>query len=197
LQFFKEAIIVSYCRQTTDQLQQILAVVVLTSILSLAFDMTFIQVTWAGSINHWEGVAKENLTRHSLTVASFQSSDANLSSLALAGIGRELSHIAESLLTQLPREIAKELPHSSNLPDSVANAVLQDAQMRSHLSVKQLRIVNAEPHNWPDGCLGLASPDTFCTQIVVPGWQVTVESGKQRFVYRTNNSGSLVKLEQS
>ena len=186
----------SYCRQTTNQLQQILAVLVLTSILSLAFDMTFIEATWADSINHSTGVAKENLMRHSLTVASFPSSNTNRSPLAIAGIGRELSNLAESLLTQLPGEIAQELPQASNLPDSVAKAVLQDAQMRSHLSVKQWRIVNAEPRNWPDGCLGLASPGTFCTQIVVPGWQVTVESGQKNFVYRTNNSGSLVKLEQ-
>ena len=173
----------SYCRQTTNQVQQILAVLVLTSILSLAFDMSFIEAAWADSINYSAGVAKENLMRHS-------------SPLAIAGIGRELSNLAESLLTQLPGEIAQELPQASNLPDSVAKAVLQDAQMRSHLSVKQWRIVNAEPRNWPDGCLGLASPGTFCTQIVVPGWQVTVESGQKNFVYRTNNSGSLVKLEQ-
>jgi hypothetical protein len=188
---------VSYCRQTTDQLQQILAVLVLTSILSLAFDIAFIEAAWADSINPSAGVAKENLMHHSLTVASFPSSNANRSPLAIAGIGRELSDLAESLLTQLPEEIAQELPQDSNLPDSVAKAVLQDAQTRSHLSVKQLRIVNAEPRNWSDGCLGLASPGTFCTQIVVPGWQVTVESGQQSFVYRTNNSGSLIKLEQS
>lgn len=188
----------SYCRQTTDQLQQIFAALVLTSILSLAFDMTFIEVTWADSINHCAGVAKENLMRHSLMVASFpSSSSANRSSLAIAGIGRELSNLAESLLTQLPGEIAQELPQDSNLPDSVAKAVLQDAQKRSHLSVKQLRIANAEPRNWPDGCLGLAVPGTFCTQVVVPGWQVTVESGQKSFIYRTNTSGSLVKLEQS
>jgi hypothetical protein len=188
---------VSYCRQTTNQLQQILAVLVLTSILSLAFDMTFVQATWADSINHSAGVAKENLIHYSLTVASVPSSNANRSPLAIAGIGRELSDLAKSLLTQLPGEIAQELPQDSNLPDSVAKAVLQDAQMRSRLSVKQWRIVNTEPRNWPDGCLGLAPPGTFCTQIVVPGWQVTVESGQKSFVYRTNNSGSLVKLEQS
>ena len=186
----------SYCRQTTDQLQQIVAVLVLTCILSLAFDMTFIKAAWADSIDHSQGVAQEHLMRHSLTVASLPSSHANRSPLAIAGIGRELSHLAESLLSQLPGQIPQELPQDSTLPDSVAKAVLQDVQMRSHLSVKQWHIVKVEPHNWPDGCLGLASPGTFCTQIVVPGWQVTVESGKHRFVYRTNNSGSLVKLAQ-
>lgn len=186
-----------YCRQTTDKLQQILAVLVLTSLLSLAFDMTFIEVTWADSTHHSQRVATENLMHHSLTVASLPSSHANHSPLAIAGIGRELSNLAENLLSQLPGQITQELPQNSNLPDSVAKAVLQDAQMRSHLSAKQWHIVKVEPRNWPDGCLGLASPGTFCTQIVVPGWQVTVESRKHRFVYRTNNSGSLVKLEQS
>ena len=81
-----------------------------------------------------------------------------------------------------------------NLPDSVVQAVLDDAAKRLNVPTQELRIVQAKQRDWPDGCLGLASPDTFCTQIVVSGWQVMVQGGQQSFVYRTNDSGSLVKV---
>lgn len=86
---------------------------------------------------------------------------------------------------------------NGNLPESVANSVLEDASTRYNLPVEELRLVQAEPQDWPDGCLGLAPPDTFCTQIIVSGWQVTVEGGGKSLVYRTDDSGSLVKLEQN
>jgi hypothetical protein len=36
----------------------------------------------------------------------------------------------------------------------------------------------------------------MCTQAEVPGWRVVVASGKERWVYRTDVSGSMVKLDQ-
>ena len=35
----------------------------------------------------------------------------------------------------------------------------------------------------------------MCTQAIVPGWRVAVEGEGQFFVYRTNESGSVIKLE--
>lgn len=114
--------------------------------------------------------------------------------MTVAHIDRDLPNTPEPQMTQRPTELAQERSQQKNLPDAVAEAVLQDASRQSNLPIKELRIVNAEPRNWQDGCLGLAPPDTFCPQIVVSGWQVTVEGKQQSFVYRTNDTGSLVKL---
>lgn len=92
-------------------------------------------------------------------------------------------------------DLVAEPPREGNLPDSVAKAVLQDASRQSNLSTSQLRIVTAEKQDWPNGCLGLAEPGVACTRMIVPGWQVTVRGGQQSLVYRTNESGSLLKLE--
>ena len=105
-----------------------------------------------------------------------------------------LSGTAKVSNNQPHEKIATQPPQTSNLPDSVANAVLQDASQRSNLTKNELQIINTERRSWPDGCLGLADSDTFCTQIVVSGWQVMVKGGQRSFVYRTNDSGSLVKL---
>jgi hypothetical protein len=90
--------------------------------------------------------------------------------------------------------ILGEVPFEGKLPDAVAQAVLQDASRQSN-GYKKLRIVQAERQDWPNGCLGLAERGVFCTQAIVPGWRVMVESGQQTFVYRTNESGSVIKLE--
>ncbi|HBB34255.1 MAG TPA: hypothetical protein DDZ80_08105 [Cyanobacteria bacterium UBA8803] len=94
-------------------------------------------------------------------------------------------------------EIAIPPQEDGNLPDAVVQVVLQDASKRSNLPNQELSIVQAEQRDWPDGCLGLAFSGTFCAQVVVPGWQVIVNAGQRDFVYRTNNSGSQVKLESS
>ena len=84
----------------------------------------------------------------------------------------------------------------ANLPAAVADAVLQDASGRSGLPISSLRIVKAERRTWTNGCLGLGGPGVVCTQALVPGWQVIVEGGKQRLVYRTGESGR-VRLDEA
>jgi len=91
--------------------------------------------------------------------------------------------------------IAEQLPSDRDLPNSVAQAVLRDVVRRSNLSSSQLRIVQADRQDWPNGCLGLAERGVFCTQANVPGWRVTVEGSGTVFAYRTNESGSVIKLE--
>lgn len=86
---------------------------------------------------------------------------------------------------------------AGNLPKTVADAVLQAASQQSGLSVSKLRIIGAEQQEWSNGCLGLANPNEVCTQALVSGWLMTVEAGQQKLVYRTNENGSVVKLDEA
>lgn len=85
----------------------------------------------------------------------------------------------------------------NQLPAPVAEAVLEDVVRRSGLAAIDLKIVEAKPQMWPNGCLGLAEPDALCTMAIVPGWQVTVAGGNKYWIYRTNQRGSVVKLDES
>ncbi|HEY9750849.1 MAG TPA: hypothetical protein V6C63_19365 [Allocoleopsis sp.] len=82
------------------------------------------------------------------------------------------------------------------LPQSVSRAVLQAAAQQLQVATTQVRVVQSKKTNWPDACLGLADPGVFCAAATVPGWLVTVASGEQRLVYRTNDSGSVVKFDR-
>lgn len=86
---------------------------------------------------------------------------------------------------------------ATNLPKAVADAVLQDASQRLNVPVSSLQIIQAEQRDWSDSCLGLGGPEVLCAAVVVPGWLVTVTSGQQRLVYRTNESGSVVVLDEA
>lgn len=84
----------------------------------------------------------------------------------------------------------------NRLPSSVSEAVLKDIVRRSNVPQSSLRVLRAQERTWNDGCLGLADPGMFCTQALVPGWHIQVEGKTQRWIYRTNQTGSVVKLER-
>lgn len=79
----------------------------------------------------------------------------------------------------------------------VGHSVLQHVSQQSGLPTTALRIVQARPQTWGDNCLGLADSRALCTKMTVPGWQIAVISGQQRWIYRTNASGSVMKLESA
>lgn len=77
-----------------------------------------------------------------------------------------------------------------NLPSPVIDAVLQAA------SKETLSITEVEEEIWPDACLGLGGSGEVCTDVEVPGYKVTVEAGVMFLFYRTDKSGSQVRLEK-
>ena len=84
-----------------------------------------------------------------------------------------------------------------DLPQSVLGSVEQQITQQFGIAEDNQTLVSAQRQTWRDGCLGLANPGEFCTQALVDGWQVTVESGQQRFVYRTDSSGAAVRLDEA
>ena len=104
--------------------------------------------------------------------------------------------VAQAVASPIP--VTGQLARSAQkLPTTVSDAVLKEITKTSGLKREALKLVKAEAHTWSDGCLGLADPGMMCTQALVPGWQVTVKSKRLRWVYRTNDNGTIVKLDRS
>lgn len=66
-----------------------------------------------------------------------------------------------------------------------------EAELREHLAARlgvaaaAVTVVSFTPATWPDGCLGIASPGTACTQALVPGWLAVLRSpGGLEYRYR-------------
>jgi hypothetical protein len=83
------------------------------------------------------------------------------------------------------------------LPESVKQAVFTDvSESMSSTPISELKIVEAKPQDWSNGCLGLAQVDEICTQVIVSGWYVVVSDGKSTWTYRTDSSGREIRLEK-
>ena len=91
---------------------------------------------------------------------------------------------------QLPPAIAQ-----ATIPPAIVSTLRQDLSRQTGIPTTQLKWVAATPQTWSDGCLGLANPGEFCTQMMVSGWRVVFVNGKQRWVYRTNQTGRTYRLE--
>lgn len=92
-------------------------------------------------------------------------------------------------------EIRGEEDAIAELPDGVVDRVLEAVAEQTDRARSQFNIVAAQKRTWPDGCLGLTQPGVLCTQALVPGWEVTVSNGEDTWVYRTDEEGSVVKLD--
>ena len=83
----------------------------------------------------------------------------------------------------------------AELPEAIRENVLDAVAEQTGEGRSQFEIVAAQRRSWPDGCLGLTEPGSFCTQIVVSGWEVTASNGEDTWVYRTDLDGSQVMLD--
>ncbi|MBE9142653.1 hypothetical protein [Planktothrix mougeotii] len=80
-------------------------------------------------------------------------------------------------------------------PISLAGLVKQKAMELTGVPASSVTLLNAERRIWPNGCLGLSFPDIACSQSQVEGWLVTVKSGEKGLLFRTDNRGNTIYLE--
>ncbi|NER37522.1 MAG: phosphodiesterase [Oscillatoria sp. SIO1A7] len=113
----------------------------------------------------------------------------------------EIEANPEAIATQTPFVVSQftidPLLGNTGLPEAVQDSVQQRISQDFGIAEDNQTLVSAQQQTWPDGCLGLAAPGEVCTLALVDGWQVTVESGQQRFVYRTDSSGAAVRLDEA
>ncbi len=81
------------------------------------------------------------------------------------------------------------------VPPAVKAGVRRDLARQLRVSPQSLEIIQARPQTYPDTCLGLKPPQTACAPVLVVGWRLTVTDGSQAWFYRTNDSGTILLVE--
>ncbi len=61
-----------------------------------------------------------------------------------------------------------------------------------NVSPDEITVLSSQAVEWPDGCLGVQRPGMMCTQAIVPGFRIILQTGEEQFEFRTNRSGSQV-----
>lgn len=85
--------------------------------------------------------------------------------------------------------------NQAQLPAAIATALRQDISQRTKIPVGNIRVSEATPKTWANGCLELAQPDEMCSMAMVNGWRVVLTEGSQRWTYRTDDQGRNFRLE--
>jgi hypothetical protein len=67
--------------------------------------------------------------------------------------------------------------------------------VKRQFGVSTINLVSATEQSWPDGCLGLPRGKEGCTMAIVPGWRVDVSDNLQTWVYRSDRTGNILRLE--
>ena len=104
--------------------------------------------------------------------------------------GVEQSNIPTSADNAPPGSI-----HNLPVPDAVA-AVRTHVANELGIGEGVVIILSAYEKEWRNSCLELAGEDEFCLQVITPGYEVTVQATGASSVYRTNNDGSVIRLDK-
>jgi hypothetical protein len=75
-------------------------------------------------------------------------------------------------------------------------AARADLSKTMQIDIDSVRWVEAERVEWPDSCLGLEQPGLTCAEVITPGFRIILEAAGTLFIYRANESGSVVILEK-
>ena len=90
---------------------------------------------------------------------------------------------------------AKLLASQISAPPNLIQLVRKDLSRRTKIPLQQIAVKTTKPMTWPDGCLGLAKNDEFCTQMLIQGWQIILSHNKKTWIYRTDSQGKAIRLE--
>jgi len=61
----------------------------------------------------------------------------------------------------------------------------------------EIDLVSYEQEDWPDACLGLGGEDEMCAQVITPGWRIVLRADEREYVFRTDQSGDVVRREET
>ncbi len=98
-------------------------------------------------------------------------------------------------LGQLSEELNNNIVNENI--EVVSQAALQDFSQRTGIEISNPDIdILIDYQEWSNSCLELKEAGEECFDIITPGWRVVVDKAEERFVYHTNNNGSIVKLKK-
>jgi len=81
--------------------------------------------------------------------------------------------------------------------EPAASAARADLAAKLGVDKEDIVIMFIEDREWSDGCLGLGGPAESCLMAIVPGFRVELQAKGQMYVYRTDNTGTSVRMDAS
>jgi hypothetical protein len=97
--------------------------------------------------------------------------------------------------TPAPTQAAKETetPVSGGGYPAAVFAAQADLAASLGLAPEEVQVIEIEPREWTDSCLGLGSPAEICMTVITPGYLVRLNAGGQEYVYHTDADGKSLR----
>jgi hypothetical protein len=107
------------------------------------------------------------------------------------------SILAPSIVPDAAQAGTRSTPTAQSARPSrqVVRQVRQLLAEQFNVSRSTLRMISYSRETWPNGCLGLQTPNVRCAGNSVEGWRVEMTNGQQNWIYRTNMTGSVLAYE--
>jgi hypothetical protein len=80
-------------------------------------------------------------------------------------------------------------------PSPAAEAAVQALAEQLGFDPTRIDQLTVEQAEWTDSCLGLGQPNEGCLMVITPGYRIVVRVDGQTYAARTNQDGSVVRLE--
>ena len=114
----------------------------------------------------------------------------------LSSLHQELMAVPAALVLMVTL-LAAAGPGTAHAQGDPENAVIQDLAIREGVSDSAIDVVRLDAVAWSDACLGAASADEACAQVLTEGWIIWLVSGDSAARYHTNLDGSAFRLAAS
>lgn len=125
-------------------------------------------------------------------IALLSSFAISLSALATITSGNP---IAQAVPVRLVRQILPVRPTPNPLPNRIRRLVIQTHAQQLQVPQGRLQVVAFSQETWSNSCLDLQKPNERCAGVITPGWRVEVSDGSQNWLYRTDNTGRVIRAE--
>jgi putative hemolysin len=83
-------------------------------------------------------------------------------------------------------------PNASN---QVADKVKVILAGQLGISEDEIQLAALEEVDWPEACLGLPAEGEACAEVITPGFRITLTVGEDRYFFRTDRIGEIVRQE--
>jgi len=101
-------------------------------------------------------------------------------------------------MTKIPERVPPTVeitPVTGEVPTKLLGSILEDLSGRTGAAMEKISVIQAQSVVWNDGSLGCPQPGVMYTQALVPGFQVVLEAGSQRYDYHASETGYFTLCE--
>ncbi|MBN1371098.1 MAG: hypothetical protein JW987_03980 [Anaerolineaceae bacterium] len=112
--------------------------------------------------------------------------------LTVDGNSHELRTNMDGSVVRRPKSLPMDQTNGGGDTQS-KDAVAKLAELAG-LPIESIRLVNSQPMDWPNGCLGAAERGETCTEAIVPGYKFDLECEGRMYFLHTNQDLSQARL---